>query len=110
MPAPDQPPDPTPPSPARWWPAPMCRDASHRREIVSRSASRPRRFIGVPPPPGWKGRPAVFGHLIGTAEAIPARGALLVVGPLRHHEVAPDQHAIERPGGGDQLRPVLGED
>ncbi len=44
------------------------------------------------------------------AEAVPARGALLAVGPLRHDVVVPQQHAIERVGGGDEIGAALGED
>src|SRR5262249_6573592 len=53
---------------------------------------------------------AVFRHLIGPAETIPARGARLAVGPLRHDVVVPQQHTVERPRGGDELAAILGED
>src|SRR5215469_8374183 len=64
----------------------------------------------VPPPDGGKIGDPVFRHRIGMAEAIPARGALLVEGELRHHVVVPQQHAVERVGGGDELVPVLCKD
>ena len=51
-----------------------------------------------------------FGMSCRAAEAVPARGALLAVGPLRHDVEIPQQHAVERLGGGDQLVAVLGED
>src|ERR1700721_1711767 len=44
------------------------------------------------------------------AEAVPARRAPIAVGPLRHYVVVPQQHAVERAGGGDELVAVLGED
>ena len=53
---------------------------------------------------------SVFRHVLRTAEAIPARRALLAVGPLRHDVEIPQQHAVERLGGGDQFVAVLGED
>src|SRR5580765_6046652 len=66
--------------------------------------------LGIPPPDGRERRSGVLGQLSGTPETVPARGALLAVGPLRHHEMMPQQDAIERPGGGDQLGAILGED
>src|SRR5438552_131377 len=44
------------------------------------------------------------------AETVPTRGALFAIGPLRHDVVVPQQHAVERLGGGDQLLAALGED
>ena len=44
------------------------------------------------------------------AEAVPARGAHFAVGPLRHDVMVPQQHAVERVGGGDEIGAVLGED
>ena len=43
-------------------------------------------------------------------ETIPACGTLERIGPLRHDVVIPQQHAVERFGGGDQLGAILGED
>ena len=34
---------------------------------------------------------------------------ILSIGPLRHDVVVPQQHAVERPGRGDQLGAILGE-
>ena len=44
------------------------------------------------------------------AKAIPVRIALEAVGELRHHIAIPQQDAVERLAGCDQLRTVLGED
>ncbi len=67
-------------------------------------------LVGVVPPDGRETRLPVFRRLRRTTEAIPARGADLVVGPLRHHEVVPQQHAIQRLGRSDEIVAVLGED
>ena len=44
------------------------------------------------------------------AEPIPARGAQLVVAPLRHNVMVPQQDAVERLGGGGKIIIALGED
>jgi hypothetical protein len=42
-------------------------------------------------------------------ETVPARRALIGDEPHRHHEVAPDQHAVQGLAGGDQRSAVFGE-
>ncbi len=92
------------------------RAASVSRRVTSRTDTRHWRvpvlaaFSRVPPPDRRECRRAVFRQRIGPAETVPARGALLVVGELRHDVVVPQQHAVERPGGGDELGAILGED
>src|ERR1700738_1031146 len=44
------------------------------------------------------------------SEAVPAHRALEWIGPLWHDIVIPQQHAVERLGGGNQLGAILGED
>src|SRR5580704_18225821 len=78
--------------------------------IPSLARSRFGRARLVPPPDRGEGIAAVFRHDIGMAEAIPARGPHLAIGPLRHHVVVPQKHPVERLGGGDQIGAVLGED
>ncbi len=51
-----------------------------------------------------KRRQPVFRQRGRAAEAVPARRAHLAVGPLRHDVEIPQQHAVERLGGGDQAR------
>ena len=46
-------------------------------------------FFGVPPPEGRECRHAVFRQRIGTAEAVPARGPQLAIGPLRNDVLIP---------------------
>src|SRR5689334_12539411 len=43
-------------------------------------------------------------------EAVPTHRALLPVEPLRHDVIVPQEHAVERPGGGNEIVAVLGED
>ena len=83
---------------------------ARRIDARPRSRSRLRRLRGVPPPHRRERPAAVFRHRIGMAEAVPARGAHFAVGPLRHDVVIPQQHAIERLGGGDEIGAALGED
>ena len=47
---------------------------------------------------------AIFRQRLGVAEAVPARVAREAVGELRHDVEIPQQHAVERPGRGDQRR------
>ena len=49
-------------------------------------------------------------HVLRMAEAVPTRGALLEgIGPLRHDVEIPQQHPVERLGGGDQVLRGLGK-
>src|SRR6476646_2704199 len=68
------------------------------------------RFRRVPPPDGRERRRPVFWHSLRMAKTIPARGALLTVGPLRYHVEIPQQRAVECLAGGNQIIAVLGED
>src|SRR5690606_30908741 len=40
---------------------------------------------------------------LGPRELVPVRDALLADVPVRHHVVAPEHYAIERPGRGDEI-------
>ena len=62
---------------------------------TTRSSEKPTRRISALSPAGRSG---------------PSARCALAVGPLRHDVVIPQQHAVERPGGGDQFVAVLGED
>src|SRR5262245_16919096 len=66
--------------------------------------------LGVPPPHRGKGGEPVFRQRIRPAEAIPAGRTHLAVSPLGNDVEVPQQHAVERLGGGDQLVAVLGVD
>ena len=80
------------------------RHASHWRvPVLAALSASHHQTVGKP-------AAAVFRQRIGPAEAIPARGAALVVGELRHDVVVPQQHAVERLGRGDELGAILGED
>jgi hypothetical protein len=48
--------------------------------------------------------------LAGSSEAVPARRALLAVGPLRHDKVVGEQHPVESSRGSDKLPAILGKD
>src|SRR6185437_3508003 len=98
------------PAPAAAAPASTPR----ARRRVTRISSRPLRQLGrlvfVPPPDGRESRIAVFRQRLRPAEAVPARGAHLTVGPLRHDVIIPQQHAVERARRRHQFVAVLGED
>src|SRR6516225_9854281 len=111
--------------PAATAPAPSASNSRRCKRIVetvaigclittSANPSLTRARLGrlrlIPPPDGREIGKAVFRHRIGMAEAVPARGALHVEGEERHQVVVPQQHAVERVGGSDELVPVLGKD
>src|SRR5579883_95302 len=85
-----------------------------RRNVTGARSSLASAGLGglrlIPPPDRREGVAPIFGHDLGMAEAIPAGGALLPIGPLRHHIVVPQQHAVECPRGGDEIGAILGED
>jgi hypothetical protein len=66
--------------------------------------------LAVPPPDSRKSCPKIFRHLIGTAEAIPSRGANFAILPLWSDVVVPQKDAIKRPGGRLEIGAVVGED
>src|SRR5215469_16072506 len=111
--------------PAATAPAPSASNSRRCKRIVdtvaigglittSANPSLTRAGLGrlrlVPPPDGWEIGDAVFRHRIEMAEALPARGPGFVEGELGHHIVIPQQHPVERVGGGDELVAVPGED
>src|SRR3974377_1858200 len=91
--------------------APPEKPRTLRRLIIP---SRPLRQLGrlfsVPPPDRWESRQPIFRQRGWSAEAIPTRRAHHAGRPLRHDVEIPQQHAVERVSGGDQLRAVLRED
>src|SRR5215813_2671510 len=64
--------------------------------------------LRVPPPYGGERRHAIFRHWIRTTETVPPRCPQFAVAPLRHDEVIPEQNAVKRLGGGDQVVACLG--
>src|SRR5262249_40417739 len=62
---------------------------STQSEVGQTLARRLLRFTCVPPPHQRERGAAVFRHLVGMAETVPARGAHLAVSPLRHDVVVP---------------------
>src|SRR3974390_757835 len=68
------------------------------------------RFFSVPPPDRGESRQPIFRQRGWSPEAIPTRRAHHAGCPLRHDIEIPQQHAVERVSGGDQLRAVLRED
>ncbi len=80
------------------------------REMSFTTSCDPRRLVRVIPPDEREARLAVFGQFRRPAEAVPARGAHLRVGPLRHDVVIPQQHAVQRLVGGDEIVAVRGVD
>src|SRR5262249_11903335 len=66
-----------------------------------------RRLLRIPPPHGEKSRRGVFRQLGRMTETVPACGAGLAVGPLRHDVVVPEKHAVERVCGGDEVLAAL---
>ena len=65
--------------------------------------------FGIPPPDGWKCRATVLGQRVGSAVAVPACRAQLVIGKLRYDVVVPQQDTVERPGGCHQFAAALGK-
>src|ERR1035437_9806531 len=108
-----------PPSPAETAlrSARQRRDRAHAggrvapcAEDPSRSLAYPGSLVGIEPPQRRQTGTAVFRQRLGMAEAIPARVARKAISELRHDVEIPQQHAIERPRGGLQVRTILGED
>jgi hypothetical protein len=67
-------------------------------------------LTSIPPPDRWEIGGTEFRHLVRPAKTVPAKSALLIVGPLRYDIVVPQQHPIERLSSGHQLLAGLGED
>src|SRR3974377_1079979 len=91
--------------------APADKPRTLRRLIIP---SGPLRQLGrlfrVPPPDRGESRQPLFRQGGWCAGTIPTRRAHHAGCPLRHDVEIPQQHAVERVSGGDQLRAVLRED
>src|SRR5262249_59690253 len=90
--------------------APLTEEAHRNRSIaMARGAAselrRPRQFVGklLVEPPNLHETRGQAGEHLWLAVAIPVSDAHVRRVPLRHHELVPLQHAVERARGGDEI-------
>src|SRR5262245_7710889 len=86
-------------------PRPVASAAAQLARLVGRALG-----LRLVPPPDAQERRIARGQLARAGVVVPHREPLERRVPLRHDVVVPQQHAVERPGGGNQLGAVLGKD